>query len=95
VSREQLIDLQPDLVLIKPCGFSLERTRSELCAAGGLSRWLPLEAWAKRPRVVAADGSAFFNRPGPRLADSAELAAAAIRGGPTCDTEHMCGIEIE
>jgi iron complex transport system substrate-binding protein len=29
-------------------------------------------------RVYVADGNAYFNRPGPRLVDSAELAAAAI-----------------
>lgn len=29
-------------------------------------------------RVVLIDGSSFFNRPGPRLVDSAELAALAI-----------------
>jgi hypothetical protein len=30
--------------------------------------------------VVVLDGSAYFSRPGPRLADSAELLTAAIRG---------------
>ena len=29
-------------------------------------------------RVVIADGNSFFNRPGPRLVDSAEIAAVAI-----------------
>ena len=29
-------------------------------------------------RVVVADGNAYFNRPGPRLVESAEIAAMAI-----------------
>ena len=32
-------------------------------------------------RTVVLDGSAYFNRPGPRLVDSLELLAAACTGG--------------
>jgi iron complex transport system substrate-binding protein len=31
--------------------------------------------------VYAADGNAYFNRPGPRLADSAEILAAIFEDG--------------
>lgn len=74
LTRAALAALDPDLVLLKPCGFELARTLSELPA---LPRLLPLEAWP-RARLVAADGNAYFNRPGPRLVESLEVLLAAL-----------------
>ncbi len=63
----------PEVVVVKPCGFSLERTAGEAEAVRRLSP----ASWpaAGRRRVYLADGSALFNRPGPRLVDSLELLA--------------------
>jgi len=55
-----------DAVLVAPCGFSVEQTMSEIEAVRARFATLP---------VGVIDGNAFFNRPGPRLVDSAELAA--------------------
>lgn len=67
----------PDVVVVTPCGFTLERTRRELDV---LYRWLiPLDWPAVRDSSVwVADGNAFFNRPGPRIVDSLEILAACI-----------------
>ena len=66
--------LHPDVVFIKPCGFSLAQTRA---ATRGLA--LPAHWPAVRTgQVWLADGQALFNRPGPRLVDSAEVLAAAL-----------------
>jgi len=74
---EQLAELDPDVVLIKPCGFKLERTESELEL---LRTKLPWDRWraVREGRVFAADGNAFFNRPGPRLVESLEILAACL-----------------
>jgi iron complex transport system substrate-binding protein len=54
----------PQLVVLAPCGFDLERTVSE---AGGVP--------AMGARVVAVDGDAAYSRPGPRVAEGvAQLA---------------------
>ncbi len=76
-SREQLQELAPDLVLIKPCGFEIERTREELEL---LATQLPWDTWkaVREGQVYLADGNAFFNRPGPRLVESAEILAACL-----------------
>jgi iron complex transport system substrate-binding protein len=71
-TREGLASLEPDVVLIKPCGFELQRTVSELPA---LRAQLP-SGW--RARIYAADGNAYFNRPGPRIVESLEILAACI-----------------
>src|SRR5262249_4177750 len=98
LDKEALAALEtPDLILIKPCGFPLERTRAEL---GALGRMLPLERWGS-VRMFAADGNAYFNRPGPRIVDSLEILAALLyperfgelgRRYRACYTEHVYGI---
>jgi iron complex transport system substrate-binding protein len=76
-TRAELEALDPDVVLIKPCGFPLARTAEEL---GLLRANLPWEAWraVRSGRAFAADGSAYFNRPGPRLVESLEILAACL-----------------
>ncbi len=60
---EALEELDPDIVVVVPCGFDLGRTRAEMT-----DRFAGL-----RGRVVLADGNAYFNRPGPRLVESLEI----------------------
>jgi iron complex transport system substrate-binding protein len=67
----------PEVVLIACCGFSIERTRQDLPALGEIPEWRALPAVAAG-RVYVADGSQYFNRPGPRLVDSLEILAHAI-----------------
>lgn len=71
------LDPAPDVVLIKPCGFPIERTRAESAAIDRLLDQLDWPA-IDAGRVWVADGNAFFNRPGPRLVDSAEILAACV-----------------
>jgi iron complex transport system substrate-binding protein len=72
-----LAELDPEVVLVKPCGFDLKRSRLELpTLRAGLERW-GWRAW-REGRVHLADGNAFFNRPGPRLLESLEILAACI-----------------
>lgn len=67
----------PDMLLLTPCGFTLARIRAE--AAGFLARPEIAALRAVREgRVFALDGNAYFNRPGPRLADSAEILAEIL-----------------
>jgi iron complex transport system substrate-binding protein len=69
---EALAALDPDVVLVKPCGFPLGRTLEELEV---LREALP-RRW--RARVYVADGNAYFNRPGPRIVESLEIMAACV-----------------
>jgi iron complex transport system substrate-binding protein len=69
---DELSATGPDVVLVKPCGFDVERTMAERDRLGALRAMFP------RARFYVADGSAYFNRPGPRIADSLEILASAI-----------------
>lgn len=72
---EALAALEPDVVLFKPCGFPLRRTLAEGHLIDDL---LAATDWpaTRTGAVYAADGNAYFNRPGPRLVDSLEILAA-------------------
>jgi iron complex transport system substrate-binding protein len=62
--------------LVKPCGV---RFAEAVAAARTILPLLP-RAWpaVRSGRVYATDGNAFFNRPGPRLVESAEILAACL-----------------
>jgi hypothetical protein len=57
----------PELLILAPCGFNHARATQE---AGAVKTQID-SVGAKK--VVVLDGSAYFNRPGPRLVDSLEL----------------------
>lgn len=67
----------PEVIVLMPCGFDLDRTSKEAPICGTLSRWNELSA-VRRNRVYAVDGNALFNRSGPRIVDSLELLAALL-----------------
>jgi iron complex transport system substrate-binding protein len=72
----RLAEESPDVVVLSPCSFSVERTRRELAdprirrAVGALS---------PRLGVFVAD-EAYFSRPGPRLADGIDLVRHLVEG---------------
>jgi iron complex transport system substrate-binding protein len=75
VSSAALGELRPEVVVVKPCGFSLERALAERDL---IERTIvaPVVAAVPGARVYVTDGNAFFNRPGPRLVESLEILAA-------------------
>ncbi len=71
---EDLRRADPDIVVVSPCGFDLERTLEDLPLLEAQPAWADLRA-VRRGRVFAADGNQYFNRPGPRLVESLEILA--------------------
>lgn len=74
---EDLAAADPETILISPCGFGLERTLEDAAALARRPGWSGLQA-VRAGRVYAADGNQFFNRPGPRLAESLEILAEIL-----------------
>jgi iron complex transport system substrate-binding protein len=66
---EQLVDADPDVVIVAPCGFDLERTAQEMHWMTGRAGWGELRA-VRHGRVYLADGNRYFNRPGPRVVET-------------------------
>ncbi len=74
---EEIREWQPEIIVIACCGFTVERTRQDLAGLHSIAVWDTLPA-VRVDRVYVADGSQYFNRPGPRLVDSLELLAHAL-----------------
>jgi iron complex transport system substrate-binding protein len=71
VSWADVAAARPEVLILAPCGFTRDRAQveadlvqTEINAVGAT-------------RVVVMDGSAYFNRPGPRLVDSLEQLVAS------------------
>lgn len=69
-------EARPDLLVLAPCGFDRSRAEREASALHS-----EIESTGAT-RVLVFDGSAYFNRPGPRLVDSLELLVEARAGTP-------------
>ena len=67
----------PEVIVIMPCGFSIERTLTEINLLLDLPGWNELTAF-KNDRIYIADGNHYFNRSGPRIVDSIEILAEII-----------------
>src|SRR5262249_6177586 len=80
ISWDDLLGYAPDVIVIMPCGFKLPQTRRELPRLTQRPEWSRLPAVRNR-RVYAVDGNAYFNRPGPRIVESAEILAGLIQPG--------------
>lgn len=74
ISWEDVCREDPDVMVIACCGFSIPRTRQELPTLQSRPGFHQLRC-VREKRVHIADGSAYFNRPGPRLVDSLEQLA--------------------
>jgi iron complex transport system substrate-binding protein len=66
--------LEPEVVVLAPCGFDLDRTIREIVSLELSANLLGTPA-RRESRVFAVDGNAHFSRPGPRVADGVELLA--------------------
>jgi len=74
IAWEKVVKLAPDVVVLMPCGYDVQRTVSEVSLLKKLEGWRDLPAVATG-KVYAVNGHAFFSRPGPRLVDGLEILA--------------------
>ena len=73
----ELAAKDPEVILISPCGFNMNRAAEDLPVLTGRPEWPQLRAVRER-RVFMADGNQYFNRPGPRIAESLEILAEIL-----------------
>lgn len=71
---EAVRDVDPEMLVLMPCGFHLRQTVEEWERTPRPPFWREIEA-VRRGQVFAVDGSAYFSRPGPRVIDGIELLA--------------------
>ena len=85
---------RPDVILVMPCGYSVERTVNELRRVGPAG-----DAWRRaceqRADFYVVDAASFFSRPGPRLVDGVELLAAILHPAPDRPLDPAKAIKLE
>jgi len=77
ISWDDVAAADPDVVVLVPCGFTLDRVIAEAASPPVREPLARLRA-AREGRLVAIDGHHLFNRPGPRLVDSLEALAGIL-----------------
>lgn len=77
VSWRRVTDYDPEIIVLMPCGFTLGRTLEEFAHVTLPEEWSGLSA-VRSGRIYAVNGSAYFNRPGPRIILGLQILAEII-----------------
>jgi iron complex transport system substrate-binding protein len=77
IAWDKVVELAPDVIVLMPCGYDVQRTLNEVALLQSLEGWRELPA-VKAGKVYAVNGHAFFSRPGPRLVDGLEILAQLV-----------------
>jgi iron complex transport system substrate-binding protein len=77
---DALAGLDPDVLIVMPCGYGLDASIREAARFDTQLRELAPRAFA-HDRAWAVDGSSYFNRSGPRVVDGIEILAGILHPG--------------
>lgn len=77
VAWDALAAADPEVIVVAPCGFGIDRAAADLPVLAGQPGWGDVAA-VRAGRVAVADGHQYFNRPGPRLVESLEMLAEIV-----------------
>jgi len=72
-----IFEASPEVLILMPCGFGVDRTIHEARALPEVSGWGELPA-VKSGRVWAVDANSYFSRPAPRLVEGVEISARIL-----------------
>ncbi|MXW14522.1 MAG: cobalamin-binding protein [Rhodothermaceae bacterium] len=79
-SLDKLAASEPEVIAIMPCGFDIDRSLREMTSLTSSPQWENLPA-VRNGRVYVTDGNQYFNRPGPRVVESAEILSECLHPG--------------
>lgn len=74
---QEIAGYDPEVLIMVPCGLSLHEVKDEFKKVEDQDDWKNLKA-VIQGEVYLVDGNYFFNRPGPRLKESVEIAAEIL-----------------
>ena len=74
---EEAVQMDPDIIVLMPCGFNMERTLKELPGLASNGNWKSLQA-VKNGNVYAVNANAYFSKPGPRTVVGLEIMAKIL-----------------
>ncbi len=79
VTWEQIVDANPDDLIVAPCGFNLDRALQDIDVLEQMPGWFDLPA-VRNGRVAFADGNKYFNRSGTTIVETTEILAEILHG---------------
>ena len=74
---DEVVASQPEVILLMPCGFDLDRSKEDIPTLTALPGWNTLPAVQAR-RAYVMDAAAYTSRLGPRLVTGLEMMAELI-----------------
>jgi len=74
---EEAVKFEPDIIVLMPCGFDINRIRVEYSKLASDSQWKLIPA-VQNNRVFAVDANSYFSKPGPRTVTGIEILAKII-----------------
>ncbi|WP_263380671.1 cobalamin-binding protein [Granulicella paludicola] len=77
ITWPEIAAAKPDVIILMPCGYNLAQTLEQFQSLALPQEWATLPA-VQHSELYAVDGSAYFSRPGPRLAAGLEIIAAIL-----------------
>jgi iron complex transport system substrate-binding protein len=77
VHLQDIVEAEPEILLIAPCGYSAQQGREEYRSLNLPEQWSAMPA-VRNGRVYALEANSYFSRPGPRLATGIEALAKLI-----------------
>lgn len=79
VEWEEICDFAPQIILVMPCGFDIDRTLLEIDALTSAPAWSSLPA-VRKGHVYLLDANSYFSRPAPRVVEGIEIIASILHG---------------
>ena len=74
---EEAMKFDPDIIVLMPCGFDINRIRQEYSKLANNTQWKLLRA-VQNNNVYAVDANSYFSKPGPRTVTGIEILAKII-----------------
>ena len=74
---DEALDFDPEIIILMPCGFDVNRIRQEYSKLATNSQWKLLCA-VQNNKVFAVDANSYFSKPGPRTITGIEILAKII-----------------
>jgi iron complex transport system substrate-binding protein len=92
VTLDDVVAVQPDVLIAAPCGYTAAQAREEYRSIDFPVGWQDIPA-VRNGRVYALDASSYFSRPGPRLVVGVEILAKLLH--PAIDVSREAEAAIE
>lgn len=77
ISIDDIVEFDPDKIVIMPCGFDIEKTCKEVMDLNKDKKWSSLKA-VRTQETYVVDANSYFSKPSPRIVTGIEILAKIL-----------------